>query len=233
MALAAADAVHVRARWCKKCKAQFSALTCPAGHANFMYTTKLPYTAATTVASRPVASSATLEHTVNRGRTAAALRQPAASSGGASKEAHDDAEEGRQRWCKKCAAVFFGRKCPDGHPNFMYTTKLPELGESDSGLGSTNASVDTGGGGAPRLSARNMMTSQRIAADAADAADSPRTSGRNLLTARRIAADAAAARLEGGIGCMIDMPLRTVPTPNAPVSSRAQAVPTLAGSSGV
>jgi hypothetical protein len=30
------------ARYCKKCKAIFNAQACPAGHANFMYTRKLP-----------------------------------------------------------------------------------------------------------------------------------------------------------------------------------------------
>ena len=28
------------------------------------------------------------------------------------------------RWCKKCRVVFHDATCPEGHPNFMYTSKL-------------------------------------------------------------------------------------------------------------
>jgi hypothetical protein len=33
----------------------------------------------------------------------------------------------KQRWCKKCKAIFSGSLCVQGHANFMYTTKIPIL----------------------------------------------------------------------------------------------------------
>ncbi len=41
------------ARWCKKCKVVFHDATCPAGHANFMYTTKVPAAVSGTPADTP------------------------------------------------------------------------------------------------------------------------------------------------------------------------------------
>ena len=32
----------------------------------------------------------------------------------------------RVRWCKKCKVVFGGSACLQGHPNFMYTRRIPE-----------------------------------------------------------------------------------------------------------
>ena len=37
---------EVAPRWCRKCKVVFTAPTCPEGHANFMYTKKIPADAA-------------------------------------------------------------------------------------------------------------------------------------------------------------------------------------------
>ena len=45
-------------RWCKKCKAVFSGSTCAGGHANFMYTNKIPPAAA---APRPASAPALAE----------------------------------------------------------------------------------------------------------------------------------------------------------------------------
>jgi hypothetical protein len=36
------------------------------------------------------------------------------------------AQEERVRWCKKCKVVFGGSACLQGHPNFMYTRRIPE-----------------------------------------------------------------------------------------------------------
>jgi hypothetical protein len=32
----------------------------------------------------------------------------------------------RVRWCKKCRVVFEGSACLQGHPNFMYTRRIPK-----------------------------------------------------------------------------------------------------------
>ena len=34
--------------------------------------------------------------------------------------------EERLRWCKKCKVVFEGKACLEGHPNFMYTRRIPK-----------------------------------------------------------------------------------------------------------
>lgn len=31
------------------------------------------------------------------------------------------------RYCKKCKAAFMAAKCPGGHPNFLYSTKVPGM----------------------------------------------------------------------------------------------------------
>ena len=46
-------------RWCKKCKAAFGGPVCAGGHANFMYTSKIPEgTVLAAVAPAPVARPA-------------------------------------------------------------------------------------------------------------------------------------------------------------------------------
>ena len=88
------------------------------------------------------------------------------------------------RYCKKCKAAFMSAKCPGGHPNFLYSSKVPGI-DVDSVLAKAGSAAEVN-----RMAAELVAASQRAAEEAAAA----KLREEAEAEARRLAEEKAAAR---------------------------------------
>ena len=92
---------------------------------------------------------------------AAVRRQRFEEQAGAASAEPDDAFP--LRYCKKCKAAFMSAKCPGGHPNFLYSSKIPGM-DVETVLAKAGSAAEVN-----RIAAEQLAAAQRAAEEAAAA----------------------------------------------------------------